>query len=162
MILCFLALGSNLRTPARQLRQAIAHLHQIPRTRFIRVAKFYSSQAWGRKTQPMFCNTVVALQTSLTPKALLAQCQRIEQKQGRQRNVKWGTRTLDIDILLYGLMTYNSPTLTIPHPQLLQRDFVLVPLLEIAPQACLPTGQSIAMLAATTPCCITIRSRRFF
>ncbi|MGQ3887759.1 2-amino-4-hydroxy-6-hydroxymethyldihydropteridine diphosphokinase [Legionella sp. CNM-1927-20] len=143
MIVCYLALGSNLNSPERQLRLAIKHLQALPHSYVIRVAPFYVNKAWGRKSQPNFCNTVVALLTTLPPEKLLIACQTIECKQGRVRRVKWGARTIDIDILLYGKQTIKKPFLMIPHPQLLYRDFVLNPLLKIAPLVCLPNGLPI-------------------
>lgn len=144
MTLCYLGLGSNLGNPQYQLRRAIKQLRQIPQIRLISVATFYPNKAFGRKVQPGFFNTVVSLYSSLTPKALLAICHEIESKQGRQRKIKWGARTLDIDILFYGSKVINTPTLVIPHPELLKRDFVLIPLLEIAPNISWPNGQRIA------------------
>lgn len=134
---CFLALGSNLNRPQYQLRRAIATLRKLPRTAVIKVADFYANEAWGRKTQPGFYNTVIQICTSLTPYSLLKHCQQIEINQGRIRRVKWGARTLDIDILLYEQRKLKSPSLKIPHPEILQRDFVLIPLIEIAPNLAL-------------------------
>ena len=102
MIQCYLGLGSNLNTPARQLRNAINALRALPCTQVIKVAPFYVNDALGRKTQPRFCNTVVEINTTLTPQLLLKKCQFIESQQGRVRKVKWGARTLDIDILYFG------------------------------------------------------------
>lgn len=135
MTLCYLALGSNLGTPERQLRCAIQALRKNPYIRLIKCATFYHNKAWGRKMQPRFCNTVIAIHTTLTPEQLLTECQGLEKKQGRCRLVKWGARTLDIDILLYGSRKINTPRLTIPHPLMRFRDFVLIPLQEIAPEA---------------------------
>ncbi|WP_028389503.1 2-amino-4-hydroxy-6-hydroxymethyldihydropteridine diphosphokinase [Legionella fairfieldensis] len=133
MILCYLGLGSNLKGPERQLRQAIAALRRLPRSRLVKVAGFHKSKAWGRKAQPDYCNTVVALYTSLAPCQLLDYCQQIEHRQGRIRKLKWGARTIDIDILLFGNQNINLIDLKVPHPRLNQRNFVLIPLLEIAP-----------------------------
>lgn len=143
MTVSYLALGSNLNNPQRQLRQAIQHLRKISGIHVHKIAKFYSNQAWGRKAQPGFYNTVVAIHTSLTPDLLLSKCHEIEQLQGRQRRVKWGARTIDVDIILYGMIVFDKPHLIIPHPRMLERDFVLTPLLEIAPMACLPDGSLI-------------------
>lgn len=132
MITCYLGLGSNLSFPQRQLRQAIKNLRQLPSTSITQVANIYRSKAWGRKAQPSYCNTVIALKTRLKPQHLLIHCQKMEKKQGRVRKVPWGARKIDIDILLFGSHKLNTPHLKIPHPQMQQRDFVLVPLLEIA------------------------------
>lgn len=131
MTLAYLALGSNLRSPARQLRLAIKALRHLPRTHLLRVADFYYNEAWGRKVQPRFCNTVVAIETSLSPQHLLTLCQGIEQAQGRYRRYQWGARTLDIDILLYGHIRMITPQLTLPHPRMNERDFVRIPLAQI-------------------------------
>lgn len=131
MILCYLALGSNLRSPERQLRLGIQSIQSLPRSYVVAIAGFYKNPAVGRKTQPPFCNTVLALYTALSPKKLLLECQRIEESQGRTRRVKWGARTLDIDILLYGSKNISTNALEVPHPQMMMRDFVLVPLREI-------------------------------
>jgi 2-amino-4-hydroxy-6-hydroxymethyldihydropteridine diphosphokinase len=131
MTLCYLGLGSNLDSPERQLRRAIAALGKLPYSYVIKVASFYHSQALGRKAQPDYCNTVVALHTLLCPEQLLFYCQKIERQQGRIRKIRWGARTLDIDILLFGSQKINTLKLKVPHPRLKQRDFVLVPLREI-------------------------------
>lgn len=157
MTLAYLALGSNLQTPRRQLHRAIRQLGKLPKTHVIKVADFYNSKAWGRKIQPDFCNTIVAIHTSLAPAALLSECQKIERSQGRIRKVKWGARTLDIDIILYGLRTIHTSRLAIPHPRLLYRDFVLTPLLEIAPDCRMPNGQRIADLYSTGNHCMTLK-----
>ena len=132
---CYLGLGSNLDSPERQLRRAIAALGKLPYSHITQVASFYHSKAWGRKAQPDYCNTVLALKTRLSPEQLLYYCQKIESQQGRIRKVRWGARTLDIDILFYDSQKINSPTLQIPHPRLHERDFVLLPLREIAPNS---------------------------
>jgi 2-amino-4-hydroxy-6-hydroxymethyldihydropteridine diphosphokinase len=128
MILCYLGLGSNLKTPERIIRQAIHALKTTPRSAVLQVAKLDITAPWGVQAQPPFCNTVLALKTTLPPYKLLAHCQQLEQKFGRVRRKRWGPRTLDIDILLYGNLRLFSPKLTIPHPFLFDRDFVLQPL----------------------------------
>lgn len=158
MTLAYLALGSNLQTPRRQLHRAIRQLGKLPKTHVIKVAGFYTSKAWGRKVQPDFCNTVLAIHTMLTPAVLLSECQKIERSQGRIRKLKWGARTLDIDIILYGLKTIHTSRLAIPHPQLLHRDFVLTPLLDIAPECRMPNGHRIADLYSNGNYCTTIKS----
>lgn len=128
MIRTSLSLGSNLESPERQLRMAIKRLGKLPQSFLYAVAPFYKNKAVGRKSQPDYCNTVVLLNTRLTPMELLRQCQRIENQQGRVRTTRWGSRTLDIDILYYGDLTIKSPELEIPHPRIQERDFVLIPL----------------------------------
>ncbi len=134
MTLCYLGLGSNLSSPERQLRQAIKNLRLLPATHLLRIAPFYHSKAWGRKSMPDYRNTVIAVKTRLSPQSLLAHCHKIERKQGRTRKIRWGSRTVDIDILLFGQQKINTARLQIPHPRLQERDFVLVPLLKIAPE----------------------------
>ena len=108
MIRCFLSLGSNLHHPYRQLHQALLALRRLPNSYLKSVATFYPNKAVGRKTQPLFVNTVVELYTKLPPARLLKMCQHIELQQQRLRLVRWGPRTLDIDILFrqIALLTY--------------------------------------------------------
>ena len=147
MTICYLGLGSNLDSPERQLRFAIELIRKLPDSHLIRVANFYRNEAWGRKSQPKFCNTVVALHTRLSPQELLKFCHKIEQKQKRVRKTRWGARTLDIDLLLYGSLQINTPKLTIPHPRMHEREFVLKPLLEIAPSLCITNYRGLTMVS---------------
>jgi 2-amino-4-hydroxy-6-hydroxymethyldihydropteridine diphosphokinase len=130
---CYLSLGSNQKSPARHIRQAIKDLAAIPRTSILDRSSLYWTKAWGVTTQQDFCNAVVCISTSLKPSLLLQWCHSIENKHGRVRLKRWGPRTLDIDIILYGNRTVHTNILTIPHPHYLTRDFVLKPLLEINP-----------------------------
>ena len=130
-IRCYLGLGSNLASPERQLRQAIHKLQRLPRTVLKRCSSIYHTEPYGRRAQPPYQNMVVELYTSLPAERLLHLCQQIENKQGRVRKVRWGARTLDIDILFYGNHRINTPTLTVPHPGILLRDFVSIPLSEL-------------------------------
>ncbi|WED44372.1 2-amino-4-hydroxy-6-hydroxymethyldihydropteridine diphosphokinase [Legionella cardiaca] len=157
MNLCYLALGSNLKSPERQLRIALEALRQLPNTHLLKTATLYRSKAWGRKVQPSFFNTVVLLQTLLTPKQLLSNCQKIEKEQGRVRHIRWGSRTLDIDILLYGSLTLKSESLTLPHPRIHLRDFVFVPLLEIAPKTLKIHNTLLTELIDNNNYCLTIK-----
>ncbi|WP_157079312.1 2-amino-4-hydroxy-6-hydroxymethyldihydropteridine diphosphokinase, partial [Legionella londiniensis] len=146
MIPCYLALGSNLRSPERQLRQAIAKLKQLPASSILKISSIYLSLPLGAGVQPHYCNLVLSLRTRLPPHCLLDYCQRIENKHQRVRKKKWGARTLDIDILLYGRMTISSSRLTIPHPEMVYRDFVMTPLLEISPHLNLPKTVNTSVL----------------
>lgn len=128
---CYLGLGSNLRSPERQLRNALKKIKNIPRTKIQVSSKIISSKPHGTSWQPYYCNMVVCLKTRLQPIKLLDHCQKIELQQKRIRKKRWGPRTLDIDILLYGNTELNSKRLTIPHPRMHERDFVLIPLKEI-------------------------------
>lgn len=128
MITCYLGLGSNLRSPERQLRQAFGHIKNIPKTTVLKISPLYFNQAVGRRAQPGYCNCAIKITTSLSPLSLLRHCLAIEKKQQRVRKVRWGARTIDIDILLYGTQTIRHKDLTIPHPRMFEREFVLKPL----------------------------------
>lgn len=140
---CYLGLGSNLCVPKRQLRQGIEQLRKIPCSTIVQISSIYSSRPVGVRAQPNYSNMVIAIQTSLPAHRLLHHCQLIEKKQQRIRKKHWGARTLDIDLLLYGNKTINTRDLIVPHPHMLTRDFVLVPLLELTPSVTLPNGQPI-------------------
>lgn len=133
MNVCYLSLGSNQKSPERQIRQAIKDLKIIPDTSILNSSNLYWTKAWGFQNQQNFCNAVVEIITFLTPALLLKWCQKIENNHGRIRKRRWGPRTLDIDIILYGERTIKTKNLTIPHPHFLSRDFLLKPLLEINP-----------------------------
>lgn len=131
MTLCYLGLGSNLHSPRRQLAKARAHLRKIPRSTIVDASTLYFNPPYGLRAQPPYFNQVIALKTSLSPLKLLHHCHRIEDKQKRVRKIRWGTRTIDIDILFYGRHQLKTHRLTIPHPGIQYRDFVLVPLNEL-------------------------------
>ncbi|MCX7091474.1 MAG: 2-amino-4-hydroxy-6-hydroxymethyldihydropteridine diphosphokinase [Legionellales bacterium] len=150
MAIVYLALGSNLDMPRRQLTNALKHLQSFPRTYILARSKIYLTKPFGIKAQPNYLNMVVAIKTSLSPHALLIACKKTEKKQCRIRKKIWGARSIDIDILLYEQKVIQQKGLTVPHPQLLLRDFVLVPLLEISPNQCLPCGQKILFTRETT------------
>ncbi len=140
---CYLGLGSNLNSPRRQLNLALRALKNLPKTCVLKASSFYQTSPVGSIGQPMFCNAVVLLDTYLAPEQLLMYIQSIEHHQKRTRKKHWGPRTLDIDILLYGTQNIKNQHLTIPHPRIEERAFVLVPLLEIWPDASLPDGTSL-------------------
>lgn len=133
-VLAYIGLGSNLELPARQLRGALAELDDLPNTRLIRHSPLYRSAPLGPAGQPDYVNAVALLQTTLGAHALLDALQAIEQRHGRVRGTRWGPRTLDLDLLLYGDQQIETPRLRVPHPQLHRRAFVLVPLRDIAPE----------------------------
>jgi 2-amino-4-hydroxy-6-hydroxymethyldihydropteridine diphosphokinase len=140
----FIGLGSNLNHPLSQINQAILQLKLLPQTTFIRASSFYQTKPVGFADQPDFVNAVVEIATVLEPHALLMQLQNIEQRQGRFRNGELNQpRTLDLDLLLYGTLILQDKNLTIPHPRLHQRAFVLIPLLEIAENLVLPDGKNL-------------------
>lgn len=129
----FLGLGSNVGNRVKYLNTAIEALHQINEIDMVARSKFYVAPPWGNTEQRAFVNAVVKVTTSLTPRMLLETIKNIEQKIGRTSCEKWGPREIDIDILLYGEESVESPDLRIPHEHLSTRAFVLVPLLELAP-----------------------------
>ncbi len=141
----YLGLGSNLcgdqENPAQQLDNAIATLYQHSSITLAAISPYYQSDPVGPAEQPDYINAVTAINTSLSPEALLDTTQAIENQQGRERSTHWGPRTLDIDILLYGNKIINSERLTVPHPHINQRNFVLYPLRDIAPALRFPSGQ---------------------
>lgn len=130
---CYLGLGSNLKTPKRQIRNALYALKKLPKTVLIQTSKLESTKPLGLGYQPQYCNTVVELQTKLSPKALHQYCIQIEEKQKRVRKKRWASRTLDIDLLIYGTRKIRSKRLIIPHPRILERTFVHKPLFELNP-----------------------------
>ena len=156
MITCYLGLGSNLNRPKNQVRLAIQALKKLPLSRLTKVSSLYQSTPAKGLIQPSLCNAVVLLETRLPAHILLQHCQAIEMLQKRTRLKRFNARTLDIDILLYGTHTIQTPILTIPHPRLHIRDFVLQPLLEIWPDATLP-GR-----AKLTQCLNSLQTRRVF
>lgn len=149
----WLALGSNLADPLQQVEEALAALDQIPQTQRVATSSFYRTPPYGPPDQPDYLNAVVALETSLTPENLLDHTQRIELAHGRIRKAeRWGPRTLDLDILLFGDAVINTPRLTIPHYDMHNRAFMLVPLWELAPDLILPDGRALATLVAHLDC----------
>ncbi|HEY7886068.1 MAG TPA: 2-amino-4-hydroxy-6-hydroxymethyldihydropteridine diphosphokinase [Cellvibrionaceae bacterium] len=143
---CYIGLGSNLDNPQQQVNRALQALAELPQTELLAHSSLYSSRAVG-PVQPDYINAVAALQTELAPLLLLDHLQAIERAHQRRRTERWGPRTLDLDLLLYGDRVQDCERLTLPHPYLCQRNFVLVPLLEIAPELCLPDGRDLALLA---------------
>lgn len=133
MTICLLSLGSNLKTPQRQLRLAINAIRQLPHTTLLAVAPFYRNAAWGKKAVPDYYNTVLRIHTTLRPFDLLTACQHIEQQQHRTRRSRYSARTLDIDILTYGTLIQIHPRLQLPHPRMQERPFVQVPLQALQP-----------------------------
>lgn len=137
-VTCYLGLGSNLvnelGSPVEHLQQALDGLQEHEGIKDIRVSSFYASVPMGPQDQPDFVNAVVGFETTLTPLALLALCQQLELQAKRARLRHWGERSLDVDILLYGQQQIAEPQLTVPHAGLTERNFVLLPLRELAPE----------------------------
>ncbi|UAB69767.1 2-amino-4-hydroxy-6-hydroxymethyldihydropteridine diphosphokinase [Vibrio sp. SCSIO 43132] len=147
MITVYIAVGSNLSDPVTQALQGIEALKSIPNTELVRASSLYSSTPMGPQNQPDYINAVVEVQTSLTPLELLDSTQKIELEQGRVRkDERWGPRTLDLDIVLYGNEVIDSERLTVPHYGMKVREFVLYPLAEIAPSLTLPDGTQLQTL----------------
>ncbi|MEH3022196.1 MAG: 2-amino-4-hydroxy-6-hydroxymethyldihydropteridine diphosphokinase [Pseudomonas oryzihabitans] len=148
----YLGLGSNLAEPLRQLEAALAALATLPASRLVAVSTLYASDPLGPPDQPRYVNAVAALDTGLEPLALLDATQAIEQQQGRVRkDERWGPRTLDIDILLFGERLIDEPRLQVPHYHLHARAFVLYPLADLAPELCLPDGRRLPDLLSGCP-----------
>jgi 2-amino-4-hydroxy-6-hydroxymethyldihydropteridine diphosphokinase len=134
----YVALGANLGDAAAAVDAAIAELACLPSTRLAARSSLYRTAPVGYADQPDFINAVAALDTALAPRALLDALLALEQARGRTRDFPNAPRTLDLDVLLYGAQTVRAPGLTIPHPRMHERAFVLVPLAEIAPDVELP------------------------
>jgi len=147
--LAFIALGSNLASPLDQVNAAIAALGEIPDSRIVACSSLYRTPPLGPPDQPDYLNAAVALETMLAPEILLDHTQRIELQQGRVRKAeRWGPRTLDLDIMLFGEMTVQTARLTIPHYDMKNRGFMLWPLFEIAPDLHFPDGESLQAVLA--------------
>ncbi len=145
MTLAYIALGSNQASPLEQVASALNAIAAIPQSRVVASSSFYRTPPLGPQDQPDYLNAAVALETELSPEALLDHTQRIELEQGRVRKAeRWGPRTLDLDIMLFGDITLSTPRLTVPHYDMKNRAFMLVPLVEIAPDCTFPDGQRVA------------------
>lgn len=148
----YIGLGSNLAEPLQQLRAALNAIAQLPHSTLVARSSFYVSDPLGPADQPRYVNAVAALDTELQPWALLDGLQRIEQEQGRVRKEeRWGPRTLDLDVLLFGDRLIDDERLTVPHYHMHARPFVLYPLAELAAELQLPDGRSLATLLDACP-----------
>jgi 2-amino-4-hydroxy-6-hydroxymethyldihydropteridine diphosphokinase len=147
-VTAYVALGSNLEEPVRQLRNGLEALGKLSDTRVVRVSSFYRSAPVGYADQPDFVNAVAVIETSLAPRALLDALLDIERRHGRVREFPNAPRTLDLDIVAYGDRIVDEPGLAIPHPRMHERAFVMVPLAEIAPDAAIPGRGTVSVLAA--------------
>jgi 2-amino-4-hydroxy-6-hydroxymethyldihydropteridine diphosphokinase len=150
-VVAYIALGSNLDNPEKHVRDALAQLDRLPRTRVIAGSSVYRSAPWGYADQPDFINAVAAIETALAPRELLRALLAVEERHGRKRSFANAPRTLDLDIALYGDLKIDEPGLKIPHPRLHERAFVLAPLAEIAPHAVILGGETAAQLLARCP-----------
>ncbi len=148
----YLGLGANLNAPRKQIHAAVAALKALKDVEFVCVSHDYASKPMGPQDQPDYVNAVACVKTALKPEQLLDLTQAIELEHGRVRKEeRWGPRTLDIDILLFGNDVIDTPRLTVPHYGLTEREFVVYPLLEIAPTLVLPNNQSLADITKTLP-----------
>jgi 2-amino-4-hydroxy-6-hydroxymethyldihydropteridine diphosphokinase len=147
----YVGLGSNLQMPARQVEDAFDLLADIPGTRLVLKSSLYRSSAFGGIEQPDFINAVAALLTTLEPQELLAALQDIEKRQGRDREgARWGPRVLDLDLLIHSAAVIDRPGIIVPHPGIAERNFVLLPLGEIAPDLVIPGLGRVADLPVNT------------
>lgn len=143
----FIGIGSNLGNSLDLVRQAFQDLASIQQSRLIACSPYYRSDPIGPPNQPDYINAVAVLETGLSPEELLMALQAIEHNHGRKRIQRWGPRTLDLDILLYGDLVLRSPRLHLPHPRLQERSFVLYPLRDVAPKLVIPgLGELDALL----------------
>ena len=161
-IVATVGLGANLNDPAAQVEYALAELDRLPDTHLVARSHLYASAPVGYVDQPDFINAVAQVETSLAPRALLAALLDIEHRHGRERSFRNAPRTLDLDLLLYGHAHFHEDGLTLPHPRMCERGFVLLPLLEIAPDTVIPgrgraadwlgrcDGQSVVVVASAT------------
>ncbi|EMC1015770.1 2-amino-4-hydroxy-6-hydroxymethyldihydropteridine diphosphokinase [Enterobacter bugandensis] len=139
MTLAYIAIGSNLASPLEQVNAAVQALGEIPQSRIVAVSSFYRTPPLGPQDQPDYLNAAVVLETSLDAETLLDNTQRIELQQGRVRKAeRWGPRTLDLDIMLFGDEVINTERLTVPHYDMKNRGFMLWPLFEVAPDLIFP------------------------
>ncbi|MEL0629677.1 2-amino-4-hydroxy-6-hydroxymethyldihydropteridine diphosphokinase [Psychromonas aquatilis] len=144
-MISYIAIGSNQADPIQQAKQAITALNDIKETSLISCSSLYCSAPMGPQDQPDYINAVAAIETNLSAIALLDALQAIEQSQGRERKEeRWGPRTLDLDILLYADQIIDQPRLTVPHYGMKEREFVLYPLFEIAPELTMPDGTALS------------------
>ncbi len=147
MSLAWIGLGANLGRPQRTLEQALMALDALARTRVTAVSPAYWTEPWGVTDQPAFLNAVACLKTEQSPRELLRLMLAIESGLGRQRDgVRWGPRELDLDLLLFDLQVLDTPDLTLPHPRLHQRAFVLVPLADLVPDLPVPGRGTVSEL----------------
>lgn len=139
----YLALGSNIGDKSANLREAVRRLGALQGIQVLRSSSIYRTPPWGNENQDWFANGVIAVETTLEPEALLDAALGVERAMGRVRDIRWGPRVIDIDLLLHGEARRAGDQLTLPHPAMHQRAFVLVPLAEIAPNLLL-NGESVA------------------
>ncbi len=140
MARAWVGIGSNLGDRFGYVRKALGMMRRLPRTEVAAVSSVYDTAPVGREGQPRFLNAVAELRTELTPRELLNELLAIEDRCGRVRRERWGSRSLDLDLLVYDDVRLSNDELTVPHPRIAERAFVLVPLAEIAPDLVVPGG----------------------
>lgn len=145
--LAYIGLGSNLDDPEAQIERAIRRLGSIPQSRVAARSSLYRSAPFGPVEQPDFINAVAALSTRLSGRRLLEELKHLEEELGRRPGERWGPRLIDLDLLVYGTDTINEDGLTVPHPGIGERNFVLLPLREIAPDLVVPGLGRLAGIA---------------
>ena len=152
-VVAYIGLGANLGDPRLQLEEALARLACTEEIEVVKVSSFYLNPPLGPPDQPWYVNAVAQVLTRLTPEELLRVLHRVEQELGRERRERWGPRLIDLDLLLYNGIILSGPDLQLPHPEMVNRPFVLMPLAEIAPQAWHPVLQKTAaeLLAELDP-----------
>ncbi|MCY7195127.1 2-amino-4-hydroxy-6-hydroxymethyldihydropteridine diphosphokinase [Streptococcus dysgalactiae subsp. equisimilis] len=162
MTIVYLSLGTNMGDREEYLSQAVQYLAKIPNIHLLAQSSIYETAAWGKTDQADFLNMACQLDTQLTAADFLKETQAIEQSLGRVRHEKWGPRTIDIDILLFGEEVYDTKELKVPHPYMTERAFVLIPLLELQPDFKLPPNHKFLRdyLAALDTSDITLFSAR--
>ncbi|RKQ95810.1 2-amino-4-hydroxy-6-hydroxymethyldihydropteridine diphosphokinase [Kushneria sinocarnis] len=144
----FVGLGSNLDRPREHVRRALVELAALPLVHDFKASPLYRSRPVGPQDQPDFINAVARFETALSPLALLDQLQALEQRHRRVRERHWGPRTLDLDLLLYHQRRIVHPRLSVPHPHMTSRGFVLLPLADLAPELQLPDATAVSALSA--------------
>lgn len=149
MAAVYLSFGSNLGDRESSIRKALDSLAAGGHIRVVRVSSMYETAPVGFTDQPDFINAVALVETDLSPLDLLRTILDLEREMGRVRNLRWGPRVIDIDILLYDESQVDSEELTIPHPRMMERAFVLAPLAEIAPDLVLPNGRTASQALAS-------------
>lgn len=145
MTLVYIALGANINNPIQQIQSAIKAIHSLEQCPILKISSLYKTKPIG-PDQPDMINAVIAINTLLSPHDLLRTLQRIEHEHKRERTIHWGPRSLDLDILLFGEEVINEEVLIIPHPRMHERNFVLIPLHEIAGDLSLPNYGAISLL----------------
>jgi len=148
-VLAYIGIGGNLGDVAATMRQTLLRLEREPLCRIANVSPWYRSQAIGPGLQHDYLNAVIALRTQLQPLALLNSLHELETAAGRIRDVRWGPRTLDLDLLLYDELVFGDEQLQVPHPRLRERNFVVFPLFDLAPHLCLPDGSRLVEICQT-------------